>query len=424
MFDAYYKWLGIPPKDQPPDHYRLLGLQLFESDVDVIEAAANRQMAYVQQRATGEHAAISQKLLNELSAARVCLLDSKKKVAYDAKLKTKANSPPVSNPPPLIEPQGIERLLAEEREDIFHQAQQAYDVHDYEKAVELLESQPVDDNDPQFQQLLKNAKFSLEEIQRLSQELDLAWKQKNAKRMSQVATELLSIQPSHPAANEAIRWAIEANCGRRRSRWPQTSSGKRLKDEPILRKYLALVVLVFVVVVLVTSVFVYHQLATSTGKPDATLSSQRDRDAPSATPATTNASTSSSTPQPSANQSKPTGKSAPAEAASQDSPPTNRITEVGVLQGHKWAVKHLAFSPDGRFAVSGSDDKTVRYWNLENCREVWKRTGFQSELTGVKVTPDGTRSSPQIDMVSGCLMPIRAMGQRSWTIPLLLMERY
>lgn len=64
MFDPYYKWLGIPPKDQPPNHYRLLGLQLFEPDVEVIEAAANRQMAYVQQRATGEHAAVSQKLLN------------------------------------------------------------------------------------------------------------------------------------------------------------------------------------------------------------------------------------------------------------------------------------------------------------------------------------------------------------------------
>ena len=190
-------------------------------------------------------------------------------MVYDAELKTKTSSPPAINPPPPVETQGIERLLAEEREDIFHQAQQAYDVHDYEKAVELLETQPVDNNDPQFQQLLKNAKFSLEEIQRLSQELDLAWKQKNAKRMGQVATELLSIQPSHPAANEAVRWAVEANRDRPRSRGPQTPSGKRLKDEPILRKYLVLVVLVFVVVVLVTSAFVYHQLAASKGLPEA-----------------------------------------------------------------------------------------------------------------------------------------------------------
>ncbi len=37
-FDGYYKWLGIPPSEQPPNHYRLLGLGLFESDPDVIQA--------------------------------------------------------------------------------------------------------------------------------------------------------------------------------------------------------------------------------------------------------------------------------------------------------------------------------------------------------------------------------------------------
>ena len=87
MFDPYHKWLGIRPKDQPPNHYRLLGLDLFESDAEVIDAAANRQMAYLQQRATGEHAAQSQKLLNEISAARLCLLNPKRKAEYDTKLK-------------------------------------------------------------------------------------------------------------------------------------------------------------------------------------------------------------------------------------------------------------------------------------------------------------------------------------------------
>jgi hypothetical protein len=27
-FDGYYKWLGIPPKGQPPNHYRLPDLLL------------------------------------------------------------------------------------------------------------------------------------------------------------------------------------------------------------------------------------------------------------------------------------------------------------------------------------------------------------------------------------------------------------
>jgi hypothetical protein len=83
MFDPYHKWLGIPAKDQPPNHYRLLGIDLFESDPDVIDAAANKQMAYIQVCATGLHVALSQKLLNELAAARLCLLDPTKKSNYD-----------------------------------------------------------------------------------------------------------------------------------------------------------------------------------------------------------------------------------------------------------------------------------------------------------------------------------------------------
>lgn len=86
MFDPYHKWLGIAPQDQPPNHYRLLGLNFFESDLEVIEIAANKQMAYLQS-CTGPEVAQAQKLLNEIAAARLCLLDPKKKAAYDAKLK-------------------------------------------------------------------------------------------------------------------------------------------------------------------------------------------------------------------------------------------------------------------------------------------------------------------------------------------------
>ena len=41
-FDPYRKWLGIPPQEQPPNHYRLLGIGLFESDFDVISNASDR----------------------------------------------------------------------------------------------------------------------------------------------------------------------------------------------------------------------------------------------------------------------------------------------------------------------------------------------------------------------------------------------
>ena len=72
-FDAYFKWLGIPSEDQPPDHYRLLGIPTFTSDADVIANAIDRQVAHVRTFTLGPHSDDSQRILNELAAARVCL---------------------------------------------------------------------------------------------------------------------------------------------------------------------------------------------------------------------------------------------------------------------------------------------------------------------------------------------------------------
>ena len=86
-FDPYYSWLAIPPKDQPPTRYRLLGIELFENNFNVIESAADRQMAHLRTFQTGKQSALSQKLLNEVAAARLCLLNPAKKAAYDKQLR-------------------------------------------------------------------------------------------------------------------------------------------------------------------------------------------------------------------------------------------------------------------------------------------------------------------------------------------------
>jgi hypothetical protein len=86
-FDPYRKWLGIPPKDQPANHYRLLGIANFEDDPDVIENAASRQMSHVRTFQAGRHSAISQRILNELTTAKLCLLQTERKAAYDAHLR-------------------------------------------------------------------------------------------------------------------------------------------------------------------------------------------------------------------------------------------------------------------------------------------------------------------------------------------------
>ncbi len=86
-FDPYHAWLGIPPEKQPPNHYDLLGIPLFEDGPDVIEAAANRQMGHLRTYQTGKHGELSQRLLNEVAAARVCLLNAEKKARYDLELR-------------------------------------------------------------------------------------------------------------------------------------------------------------------------------------------------------------------------------------------------------------------------------------------------------------------------------------------------
>jgi serine/threonine-protein kinase len=86
-FDPYYHWLGIAPKDQPPNHYRLLGIETFEANADVISNAADRQMGHVRSYQGGKYASASQKILNEVAAARVCLLDPERKAAYDDRLR-------------------------------------------------------------------------------------------------------------------------------------------------------------------------------------------------------------------------------------------------------------------------------------------------------------------------------------------------
>jgi hypothetical protein len=82
-FDALHMWLGIPPKEQPPNHYHLLGLSLFETDSSVIEAAAFQRITYIQKVAIGEYAAYSHQVLSALLNARQSLLDPNAKRAYD-----------------------------------------------------------------------------------------------------------------------------------------------------------------------------------------------------------------------------------------------------------------------------------------------------------------------------------------------------
>ncbi len=66
-FDPYHKWLGIPAAEQPVNHYRLLGLTLFESDPDVIDAATDQRVAFLRQCVTGWRCSVGGKCVEQMA---------------------------------------------------------------------------------------------------------------------------------------------------------------------------------------------------------------------------------------------------------------------------------------------------------------------------------------------------------------------
>ncbi|MBM4073566.1 MAG: hypothetical protein FJ271_32295, partial [Planctomycetes bacterium] len=77
----------------------------------------------------------------------------------------------------------------------------------------------------------------------------------------------------------------------------------------------------------------------------------------------------------------------PGKSASQNSP--DEVREVLCLRGHEASVTAVAFSPDGRKAVTGSEDKTVRVWDLESGAEIACFKGYPQPIRSVAFGLDG-----------------------------------
>jgi len=102
-FDPYHRWLGISPDERPISKYRLLGIAEFEQDKEIINSASLRQTKHLRTMQAGEHESLVAQLLNEISSARVTLLDPEQKSAYDAQLRIE-RTPKEAQPTPAAAP--------------------------------------------------------------------------------------------------------------------------------------------------------------------------------------------------------------------------------------------------------------------------------------------------------------------------------
>ncbi len=71
--------------------------------------------------------------------------------------------------------------------------------------------------------------------------------------------------------------------------------------------------------------------------------------------------------------------------------PATEWLSMRELVGHEAGVNHCAHTPDGRFLISGSRDRTLRIWDAAAGAERRVLTGHRNEVTGLAIAPHGRR---------------------------------
>jgi DNA-binding beta-propeller fold protein YncE/predicted Ser/Thr protein kinase len=83
------------------------------------------------------------------------------------------------------------------------------------------------------------------------------------------------------------------------------------------------------------------------------------------------------------------------EAWQKSNDPTAHLWDVGsgkqvrTLKGHEGGIFGIAFTPDGKRALTASHDGTVRLWELSTGTELKRFRGHEGPLWGLAVSPDG-----------------------------------
>ncbi|ACK68582.1 WD-40 repeat protein [Gloeothece citriformis PCC 7424] len=91
--------------------------------------------------------------------------------------------------------------------------------------------------------------------------------------------------------------------------------------------------------------------------------------------------------------------------------------EIRTLQGHDYSVRSVSISPDGKTLASWSWDKTIKLWNLKTGKEIRTLTGYDSYVNSVSFSP-----IPPSPVTKGGAGRILASGSQDGTIKLWNLE--
>ena len=76
--------------------------------------------------------------------------------------------------------------------------------------------------------------------------------------------------------------------------------------------------------------------------------------------------------------------------------------ELRTINGHEDVVTSVAVSPDGKWILSGSADTTVKLWDAASGKELRTLTGHTERVNAVAFAPDGKSMPPPTKMAKCC----------------------